>query len=242
MRWLLLFLFLLPRPVLADCVVLLHGLARSPASLWPMDQALSHAGYRVVRPGYPSTEAPVDRLADDVVPRGFAACGAARTHVVTHSMGGILLRSYLARHDAPATLGRVVMMGPPNQGSEIVDRFGSWAVFRALNGPAGGQMGTDGLVTGLPEPTFELGVIAGSRSLNPLFSDTIPGPDDGKVSVGSTRVEGMADHVALPVTHTFMMSDPRVARQVIAFLRDGRFAPQESWADALSGLIAEEAE
>lgn len=117
------------------------------------------------------------------------------------------------------------MLGPPNKGSEVVDRFGEWAVFGVLNGPAGSQLGTleQSLPKKLPKATFEVGVIAGSQSISPLFSNVIEGADDGKVSVESTMVSGMKDHIVMPVTHTFMMNDPAVMLQTIQFLQSGTF-------------------
>jgi hypothetical protein len=149
-------------------------------------------------------------------------------------MGGILLRQWVVEV-GPDRVGRAVMLAPPNQGSEVVDALGAIAAFDWINGPAGAQMGTgaDGLPRRLPDVTFPLGIIAGSQSLNPYFSTILPGEDDGKVSVASTKVAGMTDHIVLPVTHTFMMNNPRVIAQTMAFLNSGRFDRNMTWIDGV---------
>ncbi len=207
-------------------VVLLHGLARTKRSFKRLENSLIEHGYQVVNVGYPSTKMPIEQLADEAISKALARCqDAKQIHFVTHSMGGILLRQYLKQHTMES-LARVVMLGPPNHGSEVVDVLKNVVGFKFINGPAGLQLGTDShsLVKQLGPATFELGVIAGTRSVNLLLSTLLPRPNDGKVSVESTRLEGMSQHLQLPVTHSFMMQNRQVITHVLHFLKHGSFS------------------
>jgi pimeloyl-ACP methyl ester carboxylesterase len=221
-----------------DCVVLVHGLGRTESSMLVMSEILPAAGYHVVLLDYPSRTAPVEDLVGHM-DAAVAQCGDRRLNFITHSLGGILLRGWMVRNDPP-NMGRAVMLGPPNGGSELVDAMGDLGLYRYLTGPAGLQLGTDpeGVAAKLPPVEFDLGVIAGDRSTNPVFSRMIPGPDDGKVSVESTKVEGMADHLVMPVTHTFLMNNPLVIAQAVIFLQTGAFRPDLTWRDLMRGLMS----
>lgn len=210
-------------------VVLLHGLCRSAASMQPMADALARAGFVVENINYPSRSATIAPLSEQVIGaalRSNKLADCARIHFVTHSMGGILVRSYFSRH-RDVRLGRVVMLAPPNQGSEVVDHLKGWAIFRKINGPAGVELGThpDSVPRQLGAVRFDLGVIAGDRSINWINSLMIPGRDDGKVSVQSTCVDGMRDHQVVHVTHPFIMKKRKVMDATIRFLKTASFSP-----------------
>jgi pimeloyl-ACP methyl ester carboxylesterase len=213
-----------------ETVILLHGLCRTSHSMVKMERALIDAGYRVQNVSYPSRTAPIQQLADDAIGKAVANCqrdGAAKIDFVTHSLGGILVRSYLARHSLPS-LGRVVMLAPPNQGSEIVDKLGWTFVFKWLNGPAGNELATGANSTPnqLGPATYPVGIIAGDRSINWINSLLIPGRDDGKVSIKRTKLAGMSDHLVIHTVHPFIMKNREAIRQAICFLQSGRFKHQ----------------
>ncbi|WP_419661380.1 hypothetical protein Dvar_18110 [Desulfosarcina variabilis str. Montpellier] len=215
-----------PRP---ECVILLHGLGRTADSMEDLAEALETAGYGTVNLDYPSRDEPIETLAMTTIPSGISLCqakGAEKIHFVTHSMGGILLRYYISRQPLD-NLGRVVMLSPPNQGSEIADALKDNSLYQWYNGPAGQQLGTapDGFVAGLGPVDYPVGIITGNAhaAFDVWFASEIPGDDDGKVSVERAKVEGMTDFLVLPYSHPFIMQKKAVAEQVIHFLRHGVF-------------------
>lgn len=211
----------------SDCVVLLHGLARTKHSMKKMQNALSEKGCHVVNVSYPSRKYRIEELAEIAVSQGVSECrdhNDGKIHFVTHSLGGLLVRAYLKTHTLH-NLGRVVMLGPPNQGSEVVDRLKSFPGFKLLNGPAGLQLGTHEKDAPrlLGDADFDLGVIAGTSSINLILSLFLPNPNDGKVSVANTKVKGMKDHICINSSHPFLMNNREVIRQVIYYLENGAF-------------------
>jgi hypothetical protein len=194
--------------------------------MWAMEWALRRGGYQIINWRYPSTTAPIGDLAarlDHELTQTLRAVEGP-VHFVTHSMGGIVLRRYMADVALP-NAGRVVMLAPPNQGSEVVDRLRDWWLFRRATGPAGAELATGpGGPVDLPGIPVDVGIIAGARSANPLFSQWIAAVNDGKVAVARTALPGMTDFLVVPHGHTFLAWQPRVIRQTLAFLRKGEFS------------------
>jgi pimeloyl-ACP methyl ester carboxylesterase len=215
-------------PPSPDGVVFLHGSCRTFRSFIKMQLAIEAAGFATRNIGYPSRLKALSDLADDihVAIAPFAERNQGHTHFVCHSMGGLLARVYLARY-RPARLGRVVMLGTPNGGSEIADALQGLLPYRLFFGPAGKQLVTrrDAATEAMMPPVdYPVGVIAGNRTLDPISSLLfLPRPNDGRVTVANTKLDGMADHIVIRADHALMLRNRQAIDQTIAFLKDGRF-------------------
>lgn len=209
--------------------LLLHGHGRTGLSMGLMAARLEAAGWQTLAPSYGfrrSLPAILDVLKDPVA--AFAS-RHERLDIVTHSMGGLVARALITAH-RPPNLGRVVMCAPPNRGSELADLLVRLNLADAILGPAHAHLVTrraqahEALLGPLNTATdYELGIIAGNRSLTPVPPRLLPPPHDGLVSVQATHLAGMADHIVLPVPHTLMPVHPLTGAQVLHFLAEGRF-------------------
>lgn len=209
-------------------VVLLHGLARSADSMKPLAEHLQSLGYETCNVSYPSTKHTVEILSANYVLPSIRKCFpdiGKPISFVTHSLGGIIVRQ-LAHMNLDLNFGRVVMLAPPNHGSEVVDKLGGLWLFHAINGPAGVELGSDSnsLPNSLGPAQFEVGVITGDFSINLILSTMIKGEDDGKVSIESAKLEGMSDFRVVSVSHPFIMKNHEVWGLVVNFLDHGAFS------------------
>lgn len=226
------FLLLAPLSAFAqDCVVLLHGLGRSTWSMRQIETTLHKAGYLVINQNYLSRDKEINELRV-IVGEAVDRCQKSKPdaiHIVAHSLGGILVRAYYQDHP-PGNVKRVVMLGPPNHGSEIVDKFRDSWWFKWLTGPTGQQLGTDpkSLPNTLKPIPLEVGIIAGYTSSDPWFASLFNGANDGKVSVESTKLAEMKDFIQVENGHTFMANSRHVIQQIQAFLSTGYFAKPDS--------------
>lgn len=222
--------FMSARPVEAagDYIVLLHGIGRTKVTMLPLAGYLSWKGYNVINVDYASRKKPIEELVGDIhkVLEARHLDPSRKVNFVGYSLGGLVIRAYLSKH-RPANLGSVVMIGTPNQGSEVADFLKDYSVYKKYFGPAGQQLTTDqqeirGL---LGDIDYDVGVIAGRLSIDPVSSLLIiPGSNDGKVSVERTKVSNMKDHIVLNTTHTFMINNPVVMKQARHFIEHGSFA------------------
>ena len=227
--FLLLIILIFSTPAFAvedECVILLHGLGRTSSSMLRVELRLEEEGYLVWSRSYPSRKKTIEELTP-VVGEAVDYCRAneaKKIHFVTHSMGGILVRQYFQNNDVKEAR-RVVMLAPPNNGSEVTDRYRDEGWYQFATGPAGQQLGTekDSVPNTLDVIPLEVGIIAGTRSSDPWFAEIFQGANDGKVSVASTRLPEMNDFLVVESGHTFIMNDGEVIRQIKSFLRDGRF-------------------
>jgi triacylglycerol lipase len=222
-------------PPAAETVVLLHGVGLRSWAMGRVESSLAKEGYRVINLTYPSRTMTLEKLGGEWLPaqlREHRTAGAARLHFVTHSMGGIVVRMWLRERGTPPNLGRVVMLAPPNAGSEVSDRLKNFPPFRWLTGINGPRLGTgaEALPATLgpwPAGAGALGIVAGDRSLNPLFSAWLAGPDDGKVAVARARLAGATEFLVLHHSHTWLQWRGDTLAHIKTFLASAHFAPSE---------------
>ena len=205
-------------------VILIHGIVRSSKSFRKLHNQLKQEGCQVFTFDYPSTQIEIPDSGEFLHQVIESMDGIGQIDLVVHSMGGLVVRSYLASHH-DKRIFRMVMIGVPNLGARMADRVKNNLLYRAVFGPAGQQLvsNSEGLIANLPTPDFEFGIISGARGTTNGFNVLVPGDDDGTVGVDSTRLPGAADFITVRCLHSFLMSSDKVVDSTLRFLKEGRF-------------------
>jgi pimeloyl-ACP methyl ester carboxylesterase len=211
-----------------EIIVLLHGLGRNTTSMWLLASRLEDAGYYVRRVGYSSLDQNPEEILKNISSQINQCCRkhANSVHFVGHSLGGLMVRAYLQNNKVDK-LGRVVLLGTPNKGTEAADHFSNSWLMEIL-GPTAKALGTDdeSFPKSLKAPYYPVGIIAGE--VKSKFNDSvIPGKDDGIVSVEATKIDAMTDFIIIETSHSMMRYNREVADQTIEFIKHGLFKEKQ---------------
>ena len=217
-------LLFISQTVYADCIILIHGMGRSALSMLPIKYALSEENHTVINTQYSVWGKTISGLSIEVIPQAINDCPEDQPiSFVTHSLGGIIVRHYLSEHHLPR-LNSIVMIAPPNHGSEIVDFLKHSFLYPYIKDEVIAELSTDNTLPYIKDnQAVSIGIIAGGKSMNWISSKIIPGIDDGKVSIESTLLDTMDDHIILDNTHTFITMSPTALDQISVFLKNGKF-------------------
>jgi esterase/lipase len=208
-----------------DYVVILHGIARSNKHMKSLAKLLAKAGFDVINLSYPSTSYKIEELTDLINLEISSKVKENKTiNFVGYSMGGLMVRALIHKYKYN-NLGKVVQLAPPNGGSEVADFVKNFLPYKKIFGPAGQQLVTDQSAVKhlFGEVNYELGIIAGNASIDPISSAIISGENDGKVAVERTKLEGMQDHIVVRASHTLFPSNKEAQRQTLYFIKNGKF-------------------
>lgn len=209
-----------PMATKGEAVVLVHGLWLSGWAMALIARRLRHRGFDARCFSYPSVGREL-RANATALDRFAAAIDAPVVNFVGHSLGGLVIQTLLNQHP-PARPGRVVTLGTPYGGSLAARRLARWRIGRWLLGHAHAPLLAG--VQRAPGNTRETGVLRGVVRLGiGLLVARIPSPHDGVVSHSEADLPGATDQITLPVCHTCMLISGRVAKQIGAFLKYGRF-------------------
>ena len=214
-------------------IILLHGIGRSPRTMAKLATTFKLLNYRVFNPGYNSYLDSYQEILTSLQNRiNDWIEKDAVVHFVGHSFGGILIRGLLSHNQNHNWhLGRCVMLGTPNQGTQSAKfMLSHWLIKYFVPKVTADLVPASQFLKALPEPEIETGIIAGSVN----FSIVIPNswfykkatdnaPGDGIVELINTQCKVMADYRVMPLQHSFMTNDKSLIMQVVHFIEFGKF-------------------
>lgn len=204
-------------------IVLLHGQGRTRLSMVVLGKRFRSAGYQTLNFPYNQTIRSLDEISGQLVEFIGQKVKTSDYHLIGHSLGNVIIRNAF-RKDYPAGLGKIVMLAPPNQPAHLAKRLKKNLIYRLFTGDSGQKLSEEKFYRDLPIPRVPFGVIAGDKGQSLTFSE----PNDGVVTVGSTKLEGMADWILLHHGHTFIMNCKDTFEHCVRFIESGRFKQPES--------------
>ena len=203
----------------ASTVLLVHGMGRTPVSMWRLARALRGAGVATEQFAYATAWESVDGIVRRLQ-RRLIALAAADYVVVGHSLGGLLLRAAIGSlPDGVHRPGHLIMLGTPNRSPRLARRFEHSWWYRLLNGDAGALLASEARLARIPSPDMPCTIVAGTRGVSGRWSPFGREPNDGLVAMSETQLDGCLERIEVPARHPFLMNDATARRVILRTVR-----------------------